>query len=322
MERFPTATMIKKSLSSSVPEFSRETARAAFAAALTPDMERLRQLLIRMAEQPPQVLLLEGGNTDTREALARYWAALMLCPHVSRTGPCLECSVCLRLGALVHSDFQAYDGRISNREDEENPGPVRACSIRNIRELKSRLGDAPHEGEKRIVQFARLERSRDGAANALLKVLEEPSPYTLFVLLTPQREQLLPTLVSRSWVLTLPWCDTRHVDADLVPWLDSLADFLTYGRGWLEKTATKGTVDAALAERLISACGKALRAALEQKPDSPLSRQLVTFSPAALATVAGLLAHAHEELVYMVTPPRVLDNLAVQLYCLRNPEQC
>lgn len=311
------SAMPKKTSVSPLAEPSEDAARAAFAAALAADMEHPRHILSRLSGQPPQVLLLEGGSAAARDALARYWAALLLCPHAALGEPCLHCSTCLRLGILAYTDFLAYDGRISNREDEENPGPVRACSIKNIRELKSRLGDTPHEGLRRIVQLSGLDRSRDEAANALLKVLEEPSPHTCFVLLVAQREQLLPTLVSRSWTLTLPWPDIHHIDADLLPWLDALAGFMEHGRGWLEGTAAKGAVDTALAERVLVGCGKALGAALGKQPDSLLSRQLAAFSPAAQAELAIVLAHAQEELACAVTPARILDSLAVQLHRLR-----
>ena len=76
--------------------------------------------------------------------------------------------------------------------------------MQRVRELKSRLRDAPHGQGRRVVLLMGLSLNRDEAANALLKALEEPSPTTVFVLLAPQREQLLPTLVSRSFCLTLP----------------------------------------------------------------------------------------------------------------------
>ena len=74
----------------------------------------------------------------------------------------------------------------------------------NVRGLKSVISDPPHNPGFRVVILAGIETTRTEAANALLKALEEPSPSTLFVLLTPQREQILPTLVSRSFYFTLP----------------------------------------------------------------------------------------------------------------------
>ena len=165
---------------------------------------------------PRQVLLLEGGSEEQRLDLARYWAARCNCPqaaHAENGAPCLACPVCLQIASGEYLDLAAYDGRISNREDEENPGLVRAFNMQRVRELKSRLRDAPHGQGRRVVLLMGLSLNRDEAANALLKALEEPSPTTVFVLLAPQREQLLPTLVSRSF------CPGRTAGRGIRLWL-------------------------------------------------------------------------------------------------------
>ena len=181
--------------------------------------DRLKAVLDNLGAAPPQVLLLEGGSEAQRMDTARYWAMRINCPTAGTTGtPCLACPSCQQIAAGEHLDLAAYDGRISNREDEENPGPVRAFNMERVRELKVRLRDAPHGQGRRVVLLMGLSLTRDEASNALLKALEEPSNTTVFVLLAPQREQLLPTLVSRSFCLTLPWPDCHADDPDMQPW--------------------------------------------------------------------------------------------------------
>ena len=168
----------------------------------TPDFDRIREVLHRLAGNPPQVLLLEGGTEPQRLAAARYWAACVNCPQPgSEGGPCLICPTCMQIDAGEHLDVLAYDGRISNADDEAHPGPIRALNMDNIRELKQKLRDAPHGQGRRVVLLMGVEQNRSNAANALLKALEEPSPSSCFVLLAARREQLLPTLVSRSLCL-------------------------------------------------------------------------------------------------------------------------
>ena len=175
----------------------------------TPDFDRIREVLHRLAANPPQVLLLEGGTEPQRLAAARYWAACVNCPQPGgEGGPCLICPTCMQIDAGEHLDVLAYDGRISNADDEAHPGPIRALNMDNIRDLKQKLRDAPHGQGRRVVLLMGVEQNRSNAANALLKALEEPSPSSCFVLLAAQREQLLPTLVSRSLCLTLPWPDS------------------------------------------------------------------------------------------------------------------
>ncbi|MDE7066041.1 MAG: DNA polymerase III subunit delta' [Desulfovibrionaceae bacterium] len=324
--------MARESVSKIAPpqQLSPEEARRAFDPAFAPGMERVRGILAPLADTPPQVLLLEGGSEGERAALARWWAALLNCPARREggapqnaagdlPGPCLHCPDCLQIGAGAHPDVHAFDGRISNKDDEENPGPVRAFNMENVRTLKSRLGDAPHGAGRRVVILDGLSLTRDEAANALLKALEEPSATTVFVLLAPQREQLLPTLVSRSWTLTLPWPATDAVDPALTPWLDALAGFLTHGRGWLTLTAAKGAVDPALARHVLLACEKSLAAALSGAPRRhalPTTGYFAALSDAGRAAAGEVLAGAQEALLCNVNPARVLDWTATRLYSL------
>lgn len=297
-----------------------------------PAFDRLRNLLDRLGESPPQVLLLEGGREEERLDLARYWAARCNCPRAlqergaAETGqsagsggsPCLACPVCLQIASGEHLDLAAYDGRISNRDDEENPGTVRAFNMPRVRELKSRLRDAPYGQGRRVVLLMGLGLTRDEAANALLKALEEPSPTTLFVLLTPQREQLLPTLISRSFCLTLPWPDSRAEDTEMRPWEDLLAGFLLNGQGFPERAAAKGAMDAALAGRLLLCCQKAMSRVLTCEPAArPLDAALESLDARGRAVCCQWFSEAQEALQYGVTPARVLEALAARLFNLR-----
>ena len=287
-----------------------------------PAFDRLKEVLNRLGAAAPQVLLLEGGSELQRRDMALYWAARINCPQASGTGfPCLACPACLQTAAGEHLDLAAYDGRISNREDEENPGPVRAFNMERVRELKSRLRDAPHGSGRRVVVLSGLSLTRDEAANALLKALEEPSATTVFVLLAPQREQLLPTLVSRSFCLTLPWPDSRSIDGDMRPWEEKLAHFLLSGQGLLDALAAKGALDATGAARLMLSCQKAINRIISKPiPDnasSPLDAALATLQPQGLALVCQWLAEAQDGLQYGLTPARVVEALAARIYTLR-----
>lgn len=284
-----------------------------------PAFDRLRHVLDRLGEAPPQVLLLEGGTEVQRMDVARYWAARINCPQTVTGTPCLQCPTCRQIAAGEYLDWAAYDGRISNREDEESPGPVRALNMEHVRELKVRLRDTTHGGGRRVVVLAGLRLTRDEAANALLKVLEEPSSTTVFILLTPQREQLLPTLVSRSFCLTLPWPDSRQEDAQLQEWPNMLARFLQTGKGFLDKTSVRGAVDADLASRLLLCCQKAMIRVLagEHTNDRPLDAAFMSLDARGRAVACRWFTEAQEALQYGVAPARVLEALAMQLFVLR-----
>ncbi|MDE7372392.1 MAG: DNA polymerase III subunit delta' [Desulfovibrio sp.] len=305
-----------------------DAADSSFAAIAGEDFARLRGVLDRLALAPPQTLLLEGGSEAGRLGLGRYWAGASNCPQALAAAargepatPCVACPVCMQIEAGEHLDVLAYDGRIGNREDEENPGPVMAFNMRRARELKSRLRDAPHGPGRRVVLLMGLSPARDEAANALLKALEEPSDHTVFVLLAPQREQLLPTLVSRSFCLTLPWTETLAPDAGVAAWEASLADFLRTGRGFLEKAAARGGLDAAQAADLLLSCQKALIHVLAggtgAASETPLAAALAPLADAPRAALCGRwLDEAQEMLRFGVAPARVMEGLASRLFVL------
>ncbi|MDE5832871.1 MAG: DNA polymerase III subunit delta', partial [Desulfovibrio sp.] len=158
-----------------------------------------------MSAAPPGVLLFEGGTEEKRLAAATRWAKTVNCPQKKDGKPCGECPVCRQIDARAYLDVWYFDGRISNKEDEENPGVVAALRIENIRKLKAAIGVKPHGEGKRIAIIQGMYSTREEALNTMLKTLEEPGDFTLFALLVPQRQQILPTLVSRSLCLPLPW---------------------------------------------------------------------------------------------------------------------
>ncbi|MDR2744618.1 MAG: DNA polymerase III subunit delta' [Desulfovibrio sp.] len=285
--------------------------------------DRLTAVLRKLARTPPQVLLLEGGREDERIDAARYWAACCNCPRPDANGaPCLTCSVCRQIAAGEYPDIYLYDGRIRNKEDQDNPGIVRAFTVENTRLLKRRLHDMPHGEGRRIVIIMGIDQNRDEAANAMLKLLEDPLPGTNFVLLAPQREQLLPTLVSRSFCLTLPWPDIHAVSGDASAWEKKLADFLRDGRGFLEDAAARGAMDAPAAETLLLACQKACCGAFPQTAsggpgsEMALGQVFAALDARRLAQAVKWIFEAQEALRQNVTPARVLEALAARLFVL------
>ena len=239
----------------------------------------LRARLDHLGDAPPQVILLDGGSEEQRLAAARYWACRCNCPSAREEGsPCLSCSVCQQIASQENMDVLALDGRISNTKDRDEPGPIRALNMENVRELKRIIQDPPHGEGLRVVMLLGMDNHRSEAANALLKALEEPSPTTVFVLLTAQREQLLPTLVSRSYCLLLPWPDpeAESLTEDGMALAADVADFLATGRTLFLRTQKKG-FSAAEATAVLSLLEKAILRILAGRPrsggiDSELSR--------------------------------------------------
>lgn len=312
---------------------------------------RVRGALAALAQRPPQVLLLEGGTVFERMAAAHYWALQLNCrtlhPLPQRTEeqnmlplipgmgggdrgpqadeetgraavkggkgaqPCLECAECIRMVTHLHRDCFFLDGTAAS------------IKIDDVRGIRSLLGEPPRDAEFRMVIFREAQALAEAAANALLKSFEEPNPQTSFVLLAPQRERLLPTLVSRSVALTLPWPPSRGEDTpdELIPWEAALCTFLQSGRGWFERTGTKGNIDAPTAHAILNLCRRALAARMValQSGDTPKEglEELFARLPAQrLRMLDEVLAECQESLLYNVNPVLVMEWLATRLYLL------
>lgn len=278
-----------------------EEARAAFLPALDTRHARVRAALTELATAPPQVLILEGGQVAERFSVALWHTALLNCKAEDR--PCLHCPVCLQIGAGIFQDLFVLDGR---------EGSIK---IETVREVRRVLGEPPRGEGKRVVILAEAQALGVEAANALLKSLEEPRPGVCFLLLTPQRERLLPTLVSRGWVLTLAWPDVHTPSSpELRLWEEELATFMASGQGWFARSSAKGAVDATLARQIVLSVQKAQAAVLAKRDGGALGRCLAILPDAGNFHVTDLLAQCQESLEYTVSPPLVLDWLATRLH--------
>jgi len=255
-----------------------------------------------LAAAPPQALILEGGTAGDRAAMALWLTARLNCQAAKP--PCGTCPVCRQVMENVFLDMQYFDGGLES---------IKVEAMREVRQL---VGEPPRGAGTRVVILAEAQALTDEAANALLKAMEEPRPGNLFVLLTPQRERLFPTLVSRSWVLTLAWPDTTQPavgggEDDPAPLLDALHAFWRTGRGWFAATKTRPSRLAA--ERTITELSRELAAALTGRSDTPLAAMLAGCrNPDVPRRLDILLAECQEALILAVNPALTLDRLATQ----------
>lgn len=255
-----------------------------------------------IAHDPPQSIVIEGGDADSRVALSLYWAMRLNC--ASGSVPCGQCPACKQIADLAFNDLFFFDGR----EGLIKVGPVR--------DMRSTWGQPPNGDGYRVTIFAEAQMFMTESANALLKSLEEPRPGNVFVLAAPQRERLLETLVSRSWVVTLAWPDIRENSHQITDWTTALVNFWSSGRGWFERTSAKGSVDKHLAMQVVLGMQRELREALSGSCGTPLSTGLAqSHDLRALRRIGLVLDQAQDALNTQVpvNPAMVLDWVATRM---------
>lgn len=72
------------------------------------------------------------------------------------------------------------------------------------REIIKTLSLKPFESKNKVMIIWQPELMHPSAANGILKILEEPPPHTFFILVTNAAERLLPTIISRTQIVTIP----------------------------------------------------------------------------------------------------------------------
>lgn len=175
--------------------------------------------------------ILHGSDDRCRRAAALEIARSLLCDESEDQRPCGVCRHCRRIGwpeagrELFHPDFQVLE-----RDLRTSTSVEAARTFLRAAQLK------PFEARGQVFAVAAAESLTPEAANAFLKVLEEPhtaSPRN-FLLLAPSQFDLLPTLRSRSLAIYLGGGD--RVDAGQI---EGISEALVAALGSWVQTANR-----------------------------------------------------------------------------------
>ncbi len=132
--------------------------------------------------------LISGPRGSGKRTLARLLAAAAVCRDGNK--PCLACSACRKAMTSNHPD-------IITVTDPEH----KAVAVKIVREYREDVYIKPNEADKKVYIFPQ-ELGTEGQ-NALLKILEEPPSYGVFILLAENPQQILTTVRSRCTLLQM-----------------------------------------------------------------------------------------------------------------------
>ena len=179
--------------------------------------------------------LFTGPPGSGRSNAAIAFAAALVC----KDGGCSKCNDCMSTIIGTHADVELIKtAGLSIKIDE-------------VRELISRASWAPSVANYRVVVMEDADRLTESAANALLKVIEEPGLRTIWLLCAPTLTDVLPTIRSRCRHLSLRTPSTKAI-AKLLIERDgiesSTADFVARASGGHIGRARRLATDSAARE--------------------------------------------------------------------------
>jgi DNA polymerase-3 subunit delta' len=181
-----------------------------------------------MRQRLPHALLLAGPKGVGKLELAQTWAQSLLCEQPLGDGEaCGNCEGCHWFAAGTHPDFM----HLTLLEKETKEGDVRLATEINVEQARQAVEFvqlSTYRAGYRLVLIEPAEALNTASANALLKVLEEPPINTVFILVSHQPRQLLPTILSRCHKLEvgLPdkavlagWLKQSGLDEKALAWV-------------------------------------------------------------------------------------------------------
>lgn len=136
------------------------------------------------AERIGHAYLFCGTRGTGKTSIAKIFAKAVNCENPADGSPCRECRICKAIASGASMNVIEIDAASNNGVD-------------NIREIVDEVSYSPAEGKYKVYIIDEVHMLSIGAFNALLKTLEEPPSYVIFILATTEAHKIPITILSR-----------------------------------------------------------------------------------------------------------------------------
>lgn len=242
----------------------------------------------------PQALLLEGPEGVGKQRLALWLAQVLLCER-GGAEPCDACRSCKMANSLTHPDLHwlvplepskktadsdkqvevvagALADEIAARRDRPLYGPLPGMAVHSVavvRHMLRHVALTPAMASRKVFIVGDAERlipqrANPEAANALLKVLEEPPVDTVLILTASEPDALLPTILSRVVRVRVPRVPDSVVTAFMHKELPESKLAASEADGCIGRVLARGQGGAAPEREVAGAFQASLRSAVDR----------------------------------------------------------
>lgn len=125
-----------------------------------------------------------GTRGTGKTSIAKLFAKAVNCEHPVNGNPCNTCPSCQAINNQTSLDVLEIDAASNN-------------GVENIRDIREQVQYSPVEGRYKVYIIDEVHMLSSGAFNALLKTLEEPPSYVIFILATTEKHKIPVTILSR-----------------------------------------------------------------------------------------------------------------------------
>lgn len=146
---------------------------------------------LQQSNRLPHAIIIEGEEGLGKHVLAREIALNLFCR--AENPPCRNCPQCSKVLKGIHPDVYEFTAT----------GAKNSFKVDDVRNIIEDAYVRPNEADYKVFILGNCQGMNANAQNALLKILEEPPSYVLFILTTTTKSAMLETVLSRSVVMSV-----------------------------------------------------------------------------------------------------------------------